>query len=190
MSALAEDLIRNTVSDGARALIQLAYPLKEGDKGFEEKRQQLLNEYEKELGANARLFAGFEPLLAELEKHNIAWGIVTNKPARFTDPLLKRLNIKPSQGVAICPDHVTHTKPHAEPLLLAAAKLGLTAEQCIYAGDHARDIEAGKNAGMKTITCAYGYIKPHENLKEWQADFIVDSVAELHQLAQQLFRLC
>ncbi len=189
MPALPEDAIRNTVSDGARALIALAYSLKEGDALFEEKRQQLLNQYEDELGKQAKLFAGFVDLLATLERNNIAWGIVTNKPSRFTDPLLQRLNIKPSRGVAICPDHVTHTKPHPEPLLLAASRLGLTPAQCIYAGDHLRDIESGRNAGMATIACAYGYIKPIENINDWQADFIVNSVAELHQFAQQHFNL-
>lgn len=186
---LPDDDIRNTVSDGARALITLAYGLKEGDNHFEEKRQQLLNQYEDELGLQAKLFPGFDGMLAEMEQHNIAWGIVTNKPSRFTDPLLKRLDIKPSNGVAICPDHVTHTKPHPEPLLLAASKLGLQPKQCIYAGDHLRDIESGRNAGMQTIACAYGYIKPVENIAEWRADFTVDSVAELHQLARRLFQL-
>jgi N-acetyl-D-muramate 6-phosphate phosphatase len=189
MQPLPENDIRNTVSDGARALVTLAYSLKEGDALFEEKRQQLLNQYEDELGQQARLFGGFEELLATLERNDIAWGIVTNKPSRFTDPLLARLHIKPSNGVAICPDHVTHSKPHPEPLLLAASKLGLTPEQCIYAGDHLRDIEAGRNAGMATIACAYGYIKPVENINDWQADFIVNSVAELHQFAQQHFQL-
>jgi phosphoglycolate phosphatase len=189
LSPLPEADIRNTVSDGARALITLAYALNEGDKHFEEKRQQLLNEYEAELGLQAKLFQGFDDLLKQLESNNIAWGIVTNKPSRFTNPLLERLNIKPSNGVAICPDHVTHTKPHAEPLLLAASKLILTAEQCIYAGDHLRDIEAGKNANMKTIACAYGYIKPVENIHDWQADFIVNTVNELQQLLQQQLQL-
>lgn len=189
MPALPESDIRNTVSDGARALIALAYSLKEGDALFEAKRQQLLDQYEDELGQQARLFDGFTDLLATLERNNIAWGIVTNKPARFTDPLLARLQIKPSNGVAICPDHVKHTKPHAEPLLLAASQLGLAPGQCLYAGDHLRDIEAGRNAGMATIACAYGYIKPIENINDWQADFIVNSVAELHQFAQRHFNL-
>lgn len=188
LPALPENDIRNTVSDGARALIQLAYGLKEGEPHFEEKRQQLLDQYEVALGLKAQLFQGFEALLYDLESHHIAWGIVTNKPSRFTDLLLERLKLYPSQQVAICPDHVTYSKPHAEPLLLAAKKLQLTPAQCVYAGDHARDIEAGKNAGMTTITCAYGYIKPTDNIHAWQADYIAHSVNELHQLAQQLFK--
>ena len=189
MLPLADDAIRNTVSDGARALITLAYGMKEGDLGFEEKRQQLLNDYENELGMQATLFHGFEQLLADMEQHQLAWGIVTNKPSRFTHPLLHRLGITPSNGVAVCPDHVTHTKPHPEPLLLAARQLGLNPSQCIYVGDHLRDIESGRNAGMQTIACAYGYVKPVDNINEWQADFIVNSVNELHQLARQIFQL-
>jgi phosphoglycolate phosphatase len=189
LAPLPENVIRNTVSDGARALISLAYAMPESDPLFDEKHQQLLNQYEQDLGKQSSLFSGFAELLARLEDNNIAWGIITNKPSRFTDPLLECLQIKPSKGVAICPDHVTHSKPHAEPLLLAALKLGLTPEQCIYAGDHIRDIQAGKNAGMTTVACGYGYIKPVDNIKDWQADFIVNSVAELEQLAQQHFKL-
>jgi phosphoglycolate phosphatase len=189
LQALPEQDIRNTVSDGARALVKLAYNLDDGDDGFAEKRQQLLDQYEAELGMQAKLFDGFHQLLNALERNNIAWGIVTNKPSRFTDPLLARLHIRPSNGVAICPDHVTHSKPHAEPLLLAATKLGLAPAQCVYAGDHLRDIEAGRNAGMTTVACAYGYIKPVENINHWQADVIVNSVTELHQFAQQHFKL-
>jgi len=189
LAPLPDDIIRNTVSDGARALIKLAFQLDEHDPAFVLKHQQLLDYYEEQLGFQAALFPGFEALLAHLEKNQIAWGIVTNKPARFTDPLIARLHLSPSNQVAICPDHVTHTKPHAEPLLLAAKKLQLRPEQCVYAGDHARDIESGRNAGMKTISCLYGYIKACDNPKDWQADFSVNNVNELQQLTKQLFNI-
>lgn len=184
---LDDKLIRNTVSDGARALVTLAYALREGDAGFEDKRQELLNRYEQELGKAAHLFTGFEPLLKQLEAQNIGWGIVTNKPWRFTEPLLQRLQLKPSNDVAICPDHVTRTKPDAEPLLLAASKLGLGKQHCLYAGDHERDIQAGRNANMHTIACGYGYIHPEHNIHDWQADTVVHSVEELNAFLNHYF---
>lgn len=182
---LNSEIIRNTVSDGSKALITLAYQLEENDHGFEEKRQWLLDLYEQELGKNSALFNGFETLLTTFEDNNIAWGIITNKPARFTLPLLAHLNINPSNNVAICPDHVAQTKPHPEPLLLAAKKLNLNPMQCVYVGDHQRDIEAGRNAGMKTIACSYGYIKPGDSVNNWQADIIVNSVADFSQFIKQ-----
>ena len=179
---LADERIRNTVSDGARALITLAYGLQEGDKGFAQKRQWLLDLYDQELGNAAGLFAGFEALIQRFEANNIAWGIVTNKPAQFTDKLLQRLDIKPSLGVAICPDHVKNTKPDPEPILLAMNQLGLNSDNCIYVGDHERDIAAGNAANLITIACAYGYIKAEDNINHWQADHIVDNVKALEEL--------
>ena len=186
---LPAQTIRNTVSDGARALVTLAYQIDENHSEFEKKRQWLLEMYEKELGKNATIFSGFNTLLEKLEANDIAWGIITNKPSRFTIPLLESLNIRPTRNVAICPDHVSQTKPHPEPLLLAAKKLSLQPAQCIYAGDHARDIEAGRRAGMKTIACAYGYIKSDDDINSWRADTTVQSVQELEQILCQQFNL-
>ena len=103
--------------------------------------------------------------------------------------MLEILDIKPSEGVAVCPDHVSQTKPHPEPLLLAAKKLDLEPAQCIYVGDHIRDIEAGRNAGMQTIACGYGYIKDDDDINNWQADIIVNSVSELNQFISQHLNL-
>ena len=81
---------------------------------------------------------------------NIGWAIVTNKPERFTNPLIERLALKPSNGVAICPDHVTNTKPDPEPLFLAADKLGIAPELCLYAGDHRRHVGRVRGRGMNS----------------------------------------
>ena len=77
---------------------------------------------------------------------------------------------------------VTHTKPHPEPMFKAASILGVKAEDCIYVGDHRRDIEAGRNAGMVTVAAAWGYVLEGESALDWQADHTVDTVAELAAL--------
>jgi 2-phosphoglycolate phosphatase len=186
---LPEQLIRNTVSDGSKALVSLAYALQEGTPGFEEKRTRLLDLYEEEMGNSARLFDGFPGFLATLEKQGVAWGIITNKPLRFTKPLLERLAIHPTRGVAICPDHVSRTKPDPEPLLLAATQLDIDPARCIYAGDHLRDVEAGIRAGMATIACGYGYIQEGDDFRHWGATASVTSVAELCRYVSAQFTL-
>lgn len=183
-----ERLIRNTVSEGARGLIRMAFNIDETHTDFENKRQTMLDLYEKELGKAAAPFAGFRQLLAEFEAANLAWGVVTNKPWRFSEPLMQALALFPSENIIICPDHVTHTKPNAEPLLLAAQKLNLTPTQCIYAGDHLRDIQAAQNAGMFSIACAFGYIADIDNIHDWNADRIVQDVAELGRTAFDYFK--
>ena len=181
--------IRNTVSNGARALVRLAWRIDDDHPSFQTKLDSLLDRYEEELGNNAQLFSGFDTLLPSLEEQRIAWAIVTNKPWRFTEPLLHRLHIQASSNVVICPDHVTHRKPHAEPLLLAAEQLQLTAKQCIYAGDHRRDIESAQNANMKSIACGFGYIPEDDDIKTWNASIIANNVNELGHFVKNYFKI-
>lgn len=176
--------IRPAVSQGSKAVVALGFadrfPLDSNE--FEAIRQEFLRSYLEHLADESGLFPGMEELLAELESRGIPWGIVTNKPSLYTTPLLKALQLDQRCKVAICPDMVTHTKPHPEPMLKAAAALGVDAEKCIYVGDHLRDIEAGKRALMTTIAVSYGYIQDGDAPADWDADYLVDSVFELSRL--------
>lgn len=175
----SDEDIRATVSAGGSALTNLTFNIDENDQYFANKKQTLLDTYQQSLGQHSCLFEGFEEVLKYCKQNNIAWGIVTNKPWQFTAPLLEQLALKPSNNVIICPDHVSVSKPDPEGLKLAAKKLGLDVSQCIYAGDHQRDIEAGKNANMQTIACAYGYVPKGEKAKDWQAQHIVQQASEI-----------
>ena len=168
--------IRRTVSNGARALVRLAFEINEADRDFEPLRQRLLELYEQYLLVETRPFPGIEQLLCELARHGIRWGVVTNKPSAFAAPLLERIGLEPRYDVLVCPDHVQRTKPDPEPLLLACARLGCSVGEALYIGDHARDIAAGRNAGMRTIAATYGYLDPEESAADWAADYYADSV--------------
>ena len=128
------------------------------------------------------------PLLAELEQHQIPWGIVTNKPRWLSEALLEALNLTERCAVLVCPDDVSKTKPDPEPMYLAAQQIQIDAKDCIYVGDHPRDIDAGRNAQMYTILAAYGYLplQHKDDLTAWQANCIVNTVAELQQVLQAL----
>lgn len=176
---LPADAIRTQVSNGAGGLIQFAFSLQPQDENFQRLRQRLLALYEQHLSRYSQLFADMEALLTTVEKKNIPWGIVTNKPSRYAVPLLKDLNLDQRCAVLICPDHVQNTKPHPEPLYLACSQLKVLPEQCVYVGDHQRDIEAGKNAGMKTVVALYGYIPAEENVRAWNADFYAQTPKDI-----------
>lgn len=180
--ALDERLIRNTVSDGARALITLAFGLTEGQAGFEEKKEELLLSYEENLSDGSHSFEGIDSLLQTLKKQGIIWGIITNKPSRYTLPLLKKLNYCNECAVVICPDDVKETKPNPEPMLLACQRSNTQPENSIYLGDHTRDIEAGKAANMLTVACGYGYIKDNDSIEQWNADYDINHVNEFKAL--------
>ena len=179
------EIIRTQVSEGARAMVQLVYPeMDVTDPVFLAHRQRFLNTYGDNIVVDTNLFEGMYPLLEELEAHQIPWGIVTNKPRGLSELLLAALNLTERCAVLVCPEDVSKTKPDPEPMYLAAKKLNLEARDIIYVGDHPRDIDAGRNAEMYTILAAYGYlpVESRDDLLAWQADAIIQTVPELHQL--------
>ena len=91
-----------------------------------------------------------EALLSALEASAIRWGVVTNKPAFLTDPLLKALNLHERSACAVSGDTLPQRKPQPEPVLLGMQQAGLVAANTLYVGDAERDIQAGRNAGVKT----------------------------------------
>lgn len=186
------DLIRTQVSEGARAMVKLVYPeLEVDDPVFLAHRQHFLDLYGADIAVDTDLFDGMYTLLEELESHQIPWGIVTNKPRWLSESLLQALNLTARCAVLVCPEDVARTKPDPEPMYLAARQINIVPEQCIYVGDHPRDIDAGRNAQMYTILAAYGYLplQYKDDLGAWQADCIVDNVDELHQVIKKLVNI-
>ena len=186
---VAADLIRTQVSEGARAMVKLVYPeLEVEDPVFLAHRQRFLDLYGEDIAVDTDLFEGMYPLLQQLESQDIPWGIVTNKPRWLSESLLQALNLTERCAVLVCPEDVSNTKPDPEPMYLAAKEIQVRPEDCIYVGDHPRDIDAGRNANMYTILASYGYLplQHKDDLTAWQADCIVKTVAELHQVINQL----
>ncbi len=183
LPALPYALIREQVSQGARAVVSLGFSgLSLESTEFESLRQEFLREYSQNLAVESRLFPGLDTLLLALEAQNIPWGIVTNKPSVYTLPLLEQLGLHQRCQVAICPDMVSRTKPDPEPMYKACDVLQVAAERCVYVGDHVRDIEAGRAAGMATVAVSWGYILPGEDAADWQADHLAHDALTLSAL--------
>ena len=160
--------LRPVASAGARGLIGAAFDLKPGDDGYEELRIAFLDNYEAALAVKTHLFDGIAEMLEGLRERNLQWGIVTNKAARFTEPLVPQIGLGKA-GCVVSGDTTPHPKPHPAPLLEAARRLALTAQDCWYVGDDLRDIQAGRAAGMRTIAAAWGYCG-HVEPATWGAD--------------------
>ncbi|AMQ87858.1 phosphoglycolate phosphatase [Marinobacter sp. LQ44] len=184
LAPLPAEHIRRSVSNGARAMIRVGFGLEPEHPDYLEKHTAFLDLYEAGVAIETTLFEGMDELLLDLERRSIPWGIVTNKPARFAIPLIEALGLAERCATLICPDHVAERKPHPESLLLACREIGAEPKQAVYVGDHERDIEAGRNAGMRTIAVRYGYIEQPESVDLWQADIIVDTVSDLAKLLQ------
>jgi len=180
------DEVRKRVSDGARAVVSLGFQQQEGDVGFQTLLDEFLDRYLAQLAVSTTLFPGMSEVLTHIEAHGMKWGIVTNKPARFTEPLLIAMGLAQRCATAICPDHVTNRKPHPEPIYLACKEIDCLPAHTIYVGDHRRDIDAGRNASMRTVACAYGYISAGDSAESWGADYLVSQALDLIPLINQL----
>ena len=168
-AALAYETIRPEVSHGAGALVRLGFG-DVTDEEFERLRRRFLALYAENLVRETRLFPGMNELLSELKRRGLNWGIVTNKPAFLTEPLMARLGLSWPPASIVSGDSTGNRKPHPEPMLLACTQAGSEPAQCLYVGDAERDIEAGRRAGMRTLVALFGYISKEERPERWGAD--------------------
>lgn len=174
--------IRRLVSHGSAGIISSVFDITTDAETFEPLRQELLALYYNHLAVDTAPFAGITELLQGLAQTNTPWGIVTNKPERYTQAILEQMPFNPAPSTVICPDHVTHTKPDPEPVNMALEQLGISAHNAVYIGDHQRDIESGRRAGTTTIAAGYGYLDTDENPEDWQADHCVSHSEQLLSL--------
>ncbi|MAM59773.1 MAG: phosphoglycolate phosphatase [Salinicola sp.] len=168
LARLPYDVIRAQVSNGGSALVTLALEFASDHPQHAGARQYLLDRYAEVVADNSRIYPGLADLIARWEAEARGWGIVTNKPRAYAEPLIEALSLRP--GVLVCADDLPVRKPEPEPLWFAARRLNVEPGQCWYVGDHRRDMEAAERAGMTAIAVRYGYIPDEEPLDEWPAD--------------------
>ncbi|MCE9659098.1 MAG: phosphoglycolate phosphatase [Burkholderiales bacterium] len=171
--------LRAMVGSGARGMVGAGFGIAPGDETYLALRDEFLRRYEQRMTQETRVFADVTPLLGRLGEERIAWGIVTNKATRFAAPLIAALGLAEVAGTLVCGDTTPHSKPHPEPLLEAARRLGVAPEACVYVGDDKRDVEAGRAAGMRTIVAAWGYLGAGDPPTAWAADALIASPDEL-----------
>ena len=177
-------VLRPTASAGARGMIGAAFGLAPGDDGYEELRVQWFDRYQTNMAVESGLFEGVDALLQGIEDAGMAWGVVTNKPMRFTDPLIPQIGLAHA-GCIVSGDTMPQAKPHPAPLLEGARRLDISPTQCWYVGDDLRDIEAGRAAGMRTVACAWGYCGAIEP-STWGADYLCATPLDLLELLRSL----
>lgn len=173
-----EDL-RPYASSGARGLLHRGMGVTPEHPQYAELREAFLANYAACLAETTTLFDGIEVLLAGIEARAIAWGIVTNKHARFATPVVAALKLAQRAAVVVAGDTMAHAKPHPAPLLHAAEKLRVPPSACVYVGDDLRDMEAGRAAGMATIIAGYGYMGVGGDPRLWPATGWIDRPQDL-----------
>ncbi len=181
LAALPLDMLRPYASAGARGLIGVGLDIHPGHPEFDTLRTAFLAHYDQCLAETTVLFEGVHELLDEIEARGLKWGVVTNKPHRFTLPVLRALGLADRSGTNISGDTTAHPKPHPLPLLTAAQELGVEASSVLYVGDDLRDIQAAQAAGMPSAAANWGYIGHNGEVGSWGADVIADHPLDLLQ---------
>ena len=167
---------------GARGMIGVAFGLTPEHADFAALREEFFSNYERCMTQRTYAFEGVPELIAHLVALDIPWGVVTNKAARFTDPLTRAMPLFSSARAVVSGDTTPHAKPHPEPLLEAARRLDIEPVRCLYVGDDERDIVAGRAARMGTVAATYGYLGQQTDSAQWGAHASINSPAALLQL--------
>ena len=176
---LAFEAIRPVVSNGSAALVVLGFGEDIEETYLNKLKQRYLEIYQEKLCVDSVLFNGMENLLNKIESLDMNWGVVTNKPGWLTTPLMEQIGLSERAACIVSGDTTTNRKPHPEPMYHACLAANSKPHQCLYIGDARRDIEAGNNAGMKTIIASYGYIGDWEDTNDWGADETIDHPEEI-----------
>ena len=142
-------------------------------------RDRFLDLYEQALCVHTQLYAGMAELLGELDRRTIAWGIVTNKPRRFTDPLVRELRLHTRAACVVSGDTTPRPKPAPDPLLHAARVMRIAPAACLYVGDDLRDVQGARAAGMPVIAAGWGYLGEGGDPASWGADAVLAHPAEV-----------
>jgi phosphoglycolate phosphatase len=171
----AYDLLRPHVSAGARGLLRAGFGITPENEDYPLLHRRFLELYASALCAETTLFSGMAEVLATLEQRGVRWGVVTNKPERFTLPLMEALGLSARAAAIVSGDTTAKAKPDPLPLLHACALAAVPPAQAAYVGDDLRDIQAGRAAGMRTFAAAWGYLGDGPPIEAWGADHMVES---------------
>ena len=182
LALLPQAHYRPLAGAGAKGMLDVAFGIGPEHADFMAMREEFFVNYERCLTQTTYAFDGVPELIAHLDAFNLPWGVVTNKAARFTDPLTQAMPLFATARAIVSGDTTPYAKPHPEPLFEAARRLAIAPANCLYVGDDERDIVAGLAAGMVTVAASYGYIVQKADPAKWGAHSIINSPAALLQL--------
>jgi 2-phosphoglycolate phosphatase len=175
--------LRAHASSGARGLLGAGMGITPEAPDYAVLRETFLDHYASCLAETTALFPGVAELLATLDARRVPWGIVTNKFARFTMPLVRALALARRAAAVVSGDSTPNPKPHPASLFHACQLLRVPPARCVYVGDDLRDVVAGNAAGMSTIVAEYGYLGGDQDSRNWPATgWIAEPLALLNWL--------
>ncbi|MEQ8663373.1 MAG: phosphoglycolate phosphatase [Gammaproteobacteria bacterium] len=179
--------VRDFVGDGAQRLVHRALTGSRDGVApaavFEPVYASFLERYAQALCVETRVYPGVVAALETLAAEGWTLAVVTNKPARFTAPLLETTALAGYFAAVICGDTLAHRKPDPAPLLHAAAACGIAITATVMVGDSVTDITAARRAGMPALCVDYGYAGGADLA---DADAVLGDLREVPPLAAAL----
>ncbi|HZW86140.1 MAG TPA: phosphoglycolate phosphatase [Gallionella sp.] len=110
-----------------------------------------------ELLLDSKPFEGVIDGLDAMQAKGFRLGCITNKVARYTDPLLEGIGLAKYFAIVLSGDTLAEKKPHPLPLLHAAKFFNLPIEKLLLIGDSLNDTLAARAAGCPVFCVPYGY---------------------------------
>jgi len=177
-----ERAVRNWVGNGVDRLVRRALTgtldAEPSDEDYQRAYPLFLELYAENTCERSLLYPGVEDALRLLSERGYRLGCVTNKAARFTEPLLADLGIGGVFELIISGDTLPEKKPSPLPLLYAAEWFGVEPADALMVGDSISDVKAARAAGFPIVCMSYGY-NHGEDIRRAGPDAVIDSLTEL-----------
>ncbi len=184
----SQDTIQQWIGNGADVLVKRAllnnWHVGEIPEDFDVAFELFKKYYAEHDWVHSRLYEGVLETLQTLKNDGFKLACVTNKTARFTNPLMQTTGLAPYFDFVTSGDTFSEMKPNPLPLLETAKLINVAPENAWMIGDSINDISAGKNAGFKTIAVSYGYAGQH-SMADLNADYTVDAISKIVDLIKK-----
>jgi phosphoglycolate phosphatase len=158
--AVSQELLMSYIGNGISWLVKRALT---GDMHAEpaaalyEKALPVFEEHYTELLLQSKPFSGVLEGLESMQAAGYRLGCITNKVARYTEPLLKGVGLAKYFELVLSGDSLPEKKPHPMPLLHAAKFFDVPVDQLLLIGDSLNDAVAARAAGCPVFCVPYGY---------------------------------
>ncbi len=176
--ALTDHVIQQNVGDGVLKLLKRCL-LKNHQDRIEEAVTLFRSRYGEHLVDDTKLYPGVVEVLEHFSAKKKT--VLTNKPERYVEPILKGLGVDHQIDYVIGGDGKTVPKPSAEPVRTMLQHFGVEEGRAVMVGDSAVDIETGRLGGILTCAFTSGY-RPREELEQAGPDFMIEKMVQLKEL--------
>jgi phosphoglycolate phosphatase len=171
--------IKSWVGNGSVMLVKRAlsggFDIKDNIE-FERGYEIFMKHYEENVCIDTKIYPNVLETLKKL-KNNYKLVIITNKPHKFVNPILKTLKMDFFDFV-LGAGILKEKKPHPKPILFCLDKLNLNKDEVIMVGDSKNDIISAKEAGVKSVAVSYGY-NYNEDIARYKPDYVINDFKEI-----------